>query len=322
MKCLICDKRDNVKFLDNYKLEIDKDEIFFKDIKIYQCNVCDFSFVHPMPSSKTLNHFYEKVYRSDGRPPYLVGENYEEQKKHYLEDKNLSYLIYLTTLVDLSKIKSIYDFGGGDGDLGYALKRKFSQLQLFCTENDSYCEKILEERGYTNFKVFDEIKQKFDLIITTHSLEHLSNINNIFKKFNEILNDKGYIFFEVPNCTDKYWSGRPYDSPHLLFYTKKSFEKLAYMHGYEFINFSFSAYSFKQDHKNQKESQINYYRGKKSVFSVNNLKRYFKRIIPNILITFRQDFLKAKRMRSEERMNWFVNNTGDNCYIRGILRKK
>ena len=94
------------------------------------------------------------------------------------------------------------------------------------------------------------------------------------------------------------------------------------MHGYEFINFSFSAYSFKQDHKNQKESQINYYRGKKSVFSVNNLKRYFKRIIPNILITFRQDFLKAKRMRSEERMNWFVNNTGDNCYIRGILRKK
>ena len=146
------------------------------------------------------------------------------------------------------------------------MKRKFSQLQLFCTENDSYCEKILEERGYTNFKVFDEIKQKFDLIITTHSLEHLSNINNIFKKFNEILNDKGYIFFEVPNCTDKYWSGRPYDSPHLLFYTKKSFEKLAYMHGYEFINFSFSAYSFKQDHKNQKESQINYYRGKNQFF--------------------------------------------------------
>ena len=52
----------------------------------------------------------------------------------------------------------------------------------------------------------------------------------------------------------------------IFFLHKKSFEKLAYMHGYEFINFSFSAYSFKQDHKNQKESQINYYRGKKSVF--------------------------------------------------------
>ena len=107
----------------------------------------------------------------------------------------------------------------------------------------------------------------------------------------------------------------------IFFYTKKVLKNLPNA-GYEFINFSFSAYSFKQDHKNQKESQINYYRGKKSIFSANNLKRYFKRIIPDTLITFRQDFLKAKRMRSEDRMNWFVNNTGDNCYIRGILRKK
>ena len=90
-----------------------------------------------MPSEDTLNYFYEKVYRSDGRPPYLVSENYEDQKKHYLEDKNLSYLIYLTSLIDLKKIKKLYDFGGGDGDLGYALKKKFPQLQLFCTEHDS-----------------------------------------------------------------------------------------------------------------------------------------------------------------------------------------
>ena len=53
---------------------------------------CDFGFVHPMPNEKDLNYFYENIYRSDGRPPYLVSENYEDQKKHYLEEKNLSYL--------------------------------------------------------------------------------------------------------------------------------------------------------------------------------------------------------------------------------------
>jgi hypothetical protein len=46
-----------------------------------------------------------------------------DQKKHYLEDKNLSYLLYLSTLIDLKKINSLYDFGGGDGDLGFALKK-------------------------------------------------------------------------------------------------------------------------------------------------------------------------------------------------------
>jgi len=322
MNCLICNKSENVKFLDNYKLEINEDRDYFENLKVYSCQNCDFSFVNPMPSEKTLNKFYETVYRSEGRPPYLVGQNYEDQKKHYLEDKNLSYLLYLSSLIDLKKINSLYDFGGGDGDLGFALKKKFRHLNLFCTENDSYCERILNDRGYKNLKNFEEIKQKFDLITTTHSLEHLSDINSIFKKFGEILNNKGYIFFEVPNCTKEYWNGRPYDSPHLLFYTKKSIEKLANLHGYEFINFSYSAYTFAQDHMYQKNSKEQYYKGLNSVLSKQYLKKLLKKFVPNKLISFRQDFLKAKNIRSDERMNWFLNNTGDNCYIRGVLRKK
>ena len=47
-----------------------------------------------------------------------------------------------------------------------------------------------------------------------------------------------------------------------------------------------------------------------------------KKILPNKLISFRQDFMQIKKIRSDEQMNWFVNNTGDNCYIRGILKKK
>ena len=54
---------------------------------------------------------------------HILSPNYEDQK-HYLEDKNLSYLLYLTTLVNMRNIKTLYDFGG-DGDLGYALKKNF-----------------------------------------------------------------------------------------------------------------------------------------------------------------------------------------------------
>lgn len=321
MKCLICEKTNNVKFLSDYKLEIKEDTKYFKNAKIYRCEECDFAFVDPMPSPEDLNYFYEKVYRSNGRPPYLISENYEDQKKHYLEDKNLSYLIYLTSLIDLKKIKKLYDFGGGDGDLGYALKKKFPNLELFCTEHDSYCEKILQDRGYSNLKDFSNLNQKFDLIITTHSLEHITNINDIFDKFKSILNPGGFIFFEVPNCPKEYWNGRPYDSPHLHFYTKKSFEKLAKIHSLEFINFSSSAYSFDKDHLNQKKSQNDYYQMKSSIFSIGNLKKFLKRILPSKFISLRQDILQLKFIRSEERLNWFVNNTGDNCYIRGVLKK-
>ena len=322
MKCLICNKKENVKFLDDYKLEIRDDIDYFKDAKIYRCSDCDFGFVYPMPSEEILNYFYKYVYRADGRPPYLVSENYEDQKKHYLEDKNLSYLLYLTSLIDVRKIENLYDFGGGDGDLGFALKKKFPQLNLSCTEGDTYCEKILIDRGYTNYKNLNDVNKKFDLIVTTHSMEHLSDINSIFEKFSEILNPKGYIFFEVPNCSKEYWQGRPYDGPHLLFYTKKSIEMLAKKHGYDFVNFSFSAYSFKRDHKNQRESQKSYYKRIKSIFSLSKIKTFLKRFVPNKIISLRQDYLQTLRFRSEDKLMWFANNTGDNCYIRGILQKK
>ncbi len=322
MNCLICKKSQNVKFHKDYLFEIEEDKKYFKDVKIYRCNECDFCFVSPMPNNKDLDYFYENIYRSGGRPPYLVSENYEDQKKHYLEDKNLSYLLYLTSLIDVRKIKNLYDFGGGDGDLGYALKKKFPQLNLSCTEGDTYCEKILTDRGYTNYKNLNDINKKFDLIVTTHSMEHLPDINSIFEKFSEILNPKGYIFFEVPNCSKEYWQGRPYDGPHLLFYTKKSIEMLAKKHGYDFINFSFSAYSFKRDHKNQRESQNSYYKRINSIFSLSKIKTFLKKFVPNKMISLRQDYLQTLRVRSEDKLMWFVNNTGDNCYIRGILQKK
>ena len=50
--------------------------------------------------------------------------------------------------------------------------------------------------------------------------------------------------------------------------------QLSKKHGFEIINFSQSAYSFSKDHKYQKDSQNQYYRGKNSLFSVNKLKKF------------------------------------------------
>jgi len=254
INCLICKSTDNVKFLDDYRLEIKEDKKIFKDSKIYHCSNCDFSFLSPMPREDDLNYFYKHVYRSLNRPPCWMTENYEDLKRNYLEDKNLNYLLYLTTFTNLSKVENFYDFGAGHGDLGFLLKKKFPNLNLFCTENDDNCKRILKERGYKNFENLQDINTKFDLIITLHTLEHLNDIN-IFSKLNNMLKPNGLIFFEVPNCTEKYFKGRPYDSPHLLFYTKKSIQKITSMYNMECVNFSYSSYSFDLDHKYQKDSQ-------------------------------------------------------------------
>ena len=131
MNCLICNKSEKVKFLDDLKIEIKEDASFFKSAKIYQCTDCDFSFTNPMPKTEDINFFYENVYRKKNKPPYWITDNDADRKKNYLEDKNLSYLLYITTLVDITKVKNFYDFGCGDGDIGFVLKKNFLILNYF-----------------------------------------------------------------------------------------------------------------------------------------------------------------------------------------------
>ena len=320
MNCLICNKSEKVKFLNDYNLEIKEHASFFKSAKIYQCTDCDFSFTNPMPKTEDIIFFYENVYRKKNRPPYWITDNEADRKKDYLEDKNLSYLLYITTLVDITKIKNFYDFGCGDGDIGFALKKKFSNLELFCSESDSQCQKILSNRNYKNFKDISKIDKKFDFISTTHALEHLSD-TKMFSIFKNMLNPEGFFFFEVPNCTSEYFKGRPYDSPHLLFYTKKSLEKIASINNFKIINISTSAYSFDSDHRNQRDSQSLHEEWSSSKFSKPNIKNVIKNFLPSKLLSIRKNYLKIRRNEEDSKLDWFANNVGDNCYIRGIFKK-
>lgn len=319
MKCLICENK-NIIFVSDYKLEIDADEEYFKDCKIYRCNDCDFSFVSPMPLREKLDYFYENIYRSLNRPPYWLTENYEDMKDSYLDDRNINYLLYTSLLIDFKKIKSIYDFGAGHGDLGYSLKKKFPHLELFCTENDKHCLPLLEERHYNNTQDFSKLENKFDLIITLHSLEHLDSIN-IFEHFRKILKPNGRIFFEVPNCPSEYFEGRPYDGPHLLFYTHKSFQQIAKKYNFKIENFDFASYSFADDHRYQRDAKNLYNQINAKKFNIEKLKKILKKIIPYKLIKLRQKLLNANKLGSSNRINNFAFNTGDNCYIRGILKR-
>ena len=67
------------------------------------------------------------------------------------------------------------------------------------------------------------VDKKFDIIIATHCLEHLTNLK-IFNFFKKISHNKTFLFIEVPNnIFNKTFFDRPYDSPHLLFFSKKTF---------------------------------------------------------------------------------------------------
>ena len=126
--------------------------------------------------------------------------------------------------------------------------------------------------------------------------------------------------FEIPYCSEEYFSGRPYDGPHLLFYTKKSIEKISEKFNFEIFRIDTSSYSFNEDYSLQRESQDRYYKIQSGIaFS---FKKILKKFIPKTILKMRQNFLSSKNVEEIFKLGQFTSNSGDNTYLRGILKKK
>ena len=75
------------------------------------------------------------------------------------------------------------------------------------------------------------------------------------------------------------------------------------------------------DHEYQRQSQSRYY-DINSLISFSKLKLLLKKIVPYKIIKLKNDIQKLKNINSDVRINSFVNNKKDNCYLRVILKKK
>ena len=311
INCILC--KNKTEFLDNYKLNVKSDYKYFSKLKIYYCKKCNFSFCSPMPSDKKINYFYKNIYREQGRP-HEISSNIND---YLYNNVNLNYVQYLSTFIDFNKINTLLDFGSGTGDIGYLLKKKFNHLKLFSIENDTNCQSILNKRSYTNYKSLKKINKKFDIIIATHCLEHLTNLK-IFNFFKKISHNKTFLFIEVPNnIFNKTFFDRPYDSPHLLFFSKKTFLQIKKKFNLNLINLSYSSYSISKAFeymKNFKKKFENFDINKKNLRY--NLIKIFKRFLPKKLFSFK-DFIIS---RNHDKLDYFILNQKESWCVRALFK--
>lgn len=311
--CISC-KKSNLKFLDNYKYEINKDINFLGKMKIYECQDCKLVFTHPMPEINKLEDFYSKVYRSINRPHYYSDF---DKKFSYLFEINLEYISYLTANIDFNNIKYILDFGAGLGNIGYALKKKFNHLELFCIESDENCLDTLKERGYKNIKYIEDANCKFDLVISLHVLEHLTNLE-ILNKIIKFINTDGFFFFEVPNSDFNIgYKERIFDSPHLIFFNINNINTVFQNNGLSKISLLNTSYTIEHDIENQLKS-FNM-SNKSSIF--HKIKYLLKKILPSFIINTKKKFDIYSNILSDEKLKWYFNNLNTGRCLRGIYKR-
>ena len=187
------------------------------------------------------------------------------------------------------KIKTILDFGCGNKFLANKLKDNF--------EIDTY------DIG------MEKPNKKYDMIIISHVLEHIYDIDIFLNSVECQLNEDGYIYIEVPNA-DNYdllkeiCPLQEINIEHINFFTKYSLNKLMIKHNYyscllidDYFYINSKKYYvirgiFKKYNNNKTiESYVNY--GKNIINSIkyeniNNLYLYgcgqfLYKILPNII---------------------------------------
>jgi len=187
------------------------DNIFHKKKLVYSKNL-GFYQLDPMPKKTFLNEYYNNFYWQ-GRDDInnLLRErdflHFEEICKYKFNHLNIK--------------KTMLNFGSGHG--GVSVLFKSNNFKVY---NLDYQKNSLDlfSKDYYFVKKFDEIPKntKFNLIYSSHALEHAINYLEVFRNFKKYSNNTTVYFFEVPNGLNQ----TEIIPPHTYYYTKKFFEKI------------------------------------------------------------------------------------------------
>jgi len=122
----------------------------------------------------------------------LMDTNFKDTEKDYL--KLIEYF------VKKYKVKKALEFGSSWGYFLYQLKLfniESIGVEVSAKRREFGVRKLNVRIEKTLEDVLKE-KEKFDIIFSIHTLEHLSDIKGIFKSFYNLLNERGMLFLEVP----------------------------------------------------------------------------------------------------------------------------
>lgn len=182
-----------------------------KSFKYHKCPRCKFIFLNKI---HILSPEKEKK-RYDTHQNSIENEGYVNMFENFIEKAISPYT---------NDIKTVLDYGSGSGAvLSELLKRKGFEVDIY-------------DPFYSPEKIY--LTKKYDLISSTEVFEHFSNPVEEIKKLYSLLNPKGIISIMtnfIPDNTEfnKWWYIN--DETHISFFHLKTFEKIAEMLGFEFI---------------------------------------------------------------------------------------
>lgn len=185
--CPLCkSKKINLR----YFLKLDKSLDNLSDFKILECSNCKLLFSNILDYPQTIDSIYEEEYF----------EKYDSSFKDNLKIDTFKEALKIIEDMHPSKGK-LLDFGCAEGNFLVLAKKK--GWEAYGVEQSKFASKLAKKRGLKVYnKPINEIKfqdNSFDVITLWDVIEHLSDLEGIFKELKRILKKDGLLIIRTPN---------------------------------------------------------------------------------------------------------------------------
>jgi len=259
--CPVCSCKSNAKIGEVYDHEYRSVDRWFS---VYQCSDCSLVYLNPRPSISELGTIYPETYYS-----YHLSEGNDSDMSNSTQVNNKSFvrkLFYTRNIAALTKklLESgvdtktlrnkevnILDIGCGTGVQLDMFKEIFHNANTFGIEIGANACKVASNKGHiiynSNIEGCNLKSNYYDIIYSSHVIEHVGDPSVFFRVSNEHLSENGVLIIETPNtnCIDfrlfkkKNWGG--YHAPrHFYLFNESNMERMAKK--YEFKKISSSVY--------------------------------------------------------------------------------
>ena len=248
VKCFCKLNKPKVKFIYKSKPKYEtnffiKKKNYFR--KIIQCKACDHLYSqHKIDLSRLYDGKYLKSTYGTLEKLKVQTEkilNYPLKKS---DNKNRVMRInkFIRKKLNIRKIH-ILDFGSGLGVFPYEMKKN-SRINIIAYEKDKLYRKHhvqnlnLKSEAVSLINLTTKYKNKFNLITFNKVLEHIKKPELILKKICKMLDNKSYIYIELPSCNASI-EGKLREEffiDHFHIFSKRSLEQMCEKSGFKSIH--------------------------------------------------------------------------------------
>ena len=212
--CCCCDHSGNIPS-GSHLLSTTGDEPLFDgsceiSCQVVSCTNCSHEQVHPISFEEDIRKFYKGVHfwQSQGmsdeftNQPWLQNLTYNAGLWERFRNAQ-SQLQFILNQTNLNKNAKIIDLGSGYAPFLYHCRQKGFN-NLYALEPSKEICHYLEGQGIVTYPMLletfitqDDLPQ-FDLIVLSHTLEHLLNPGQVLLSLRRLMSEKGVMFIEVP----------------------------------------------------------------------------------------------------------------------------